>query len=100
MENGEWRMENGEWSRPFPIMLLKMAFYAPRNSALRQNNAQIMLDSQNNATLVSENALLNFKKNVETQASCVYQQLNKVNSVQLLVYKTSGTVKTCPMINS
>ena len=47
-------------------MLLKMAFYAPRNSALRQNNAQIMLDSQNNATLVSENALLNFKQNVET----------------------------------
>ena len=81
-------------------MLLKMAFYAPRNSALRQNNAQIMLDSQNNATLVSENALFNFKQNAETQASCVYQQLNKVNSVKSFVYKTSDTVKTCPVINS
>ena len=62
-------------------MLLKLAFYAPRNFALRQKNAQIMLDSQSNATMVSENALFNFKKNVETQVSCVYQQLNKVNSV-------------------
>ena len=31
-----------------------------------------MLDSQNNTTLVAENALFNFKQNVETQASCVY----------------------------
>ena len=46
-------------TRPFLIMLLKLAFYAPRNSVLRQKkNAKIMLDSQNNATLVSENALL------------------------------------------
>ena len=30
-----------------------------------------MLDSQNNLTLVSENALFNFKQNVETQASYV-----------------------------
>ena len=30
-----------------------------------------MLDSQNNLTLVSENALFYFKQNVETQASCV-----------------------------
>ena len=61
-----------------------------------------MLDSQNNATLVSENALFNFKQNAETQASCVYQQLNKVNSVKsfVIVYKSSDTVKTCPMINS
>ena len=47
-------------------MLLKLAFYAPRNFALRQKNAQIMLDSQSNATMVSENALFNFKQNVET----------------------------------
>ena len=38
-------------------MLLKLAFYAPRNSVLRQKNAKIILDSQNNATLVSKNAL-------------------------------------------
>ena len=44
-----------------------------------------MLDSQNNATSVSENALFNFKQNAETQASCVYQQLNKVNSVKSFV---------------
>ena len=30
-----------------------------------------MLDSQNNTTLVAENALINFKQNVETQASSV-----------------------------
>ena len=46
-----------------------------------------MLDSQNNTTLVAENASFNFKQNVETQASCVYQQLNKVKSVQLFVIK-------------
>ena len=55
-------------------MLLEIPLYAKKN-------AQIMLDSQNNATLVSENALFNFKQNVETQASCVYQQLFKVKSV-------------------
>ena len=43
-------------TRPFPIMLLKLAFYAPRNSVLRQKNAKIILDSQSNATLVSKNA--------------------------------------------
>ena len=36
---------------------------------LHQINAQIMLDSQNNATLVPENALLYFRQNVQTQAS-------------------------------
>ena len=41
-------------------MLLEIPLYAKKN-------AQIMLDSQNNATLVSENALFNFKQNVETQ---------------------------------
>ena len=40
-----------------------------------------MLDSQNNVTLVSENSLFNFKQNVETQTSYVYQQLFKVKSV-------------------
>ena len=55
-------------------MLLEIPLYAKKY-------AQIMLDSQNNAILVSVNALFNFKQNVETQASCVYQQLNKVNSV-------------------
>ena len=76
------KTENVSGSRPFPIMLL--AFYASRNSALCQKNAQIMLDSQNNVTLVSENSLFNFKQNVETQASCVYQQLNKVKSVLIV----------------
>ena len=38
---------------------------------LRPKNAHIMLDSQNNATLVPENALFLFKQNVQTQASCV-----------------------------
>jgi len=59
-----------------------------------------MLDNQNDATLVPENALLYFKQNVETQASCVYQQLNNVKNVKLFVYKTSDTAKTCPVINS
>ena len=45
-------------------MLLEIPLYAKKNS-------QIMLDSQNNTTLVSENALFNFKQNVESQASCV-----------------------------
>ena len=49
-----------------------------------KKNAQIMLDSQNNATSISENALFNFKQKVETQASCVYQQLNKVKSVLIV----------------
>ena len=39
---------------------------------LRQENAHIMLDSQNKATLVPENALFRFKQNVQTdQASRV-----------------------------
>ena len=40
--------------RPVPTMLLKLAYYAPRNSILRKKIAQVMLDSQNNATLFSE----------------------------------------------
>ena len=64
--------QNSFMYRPFLIMLLNLAFHAPRNSALHQKNAQIMLDSRNSATLVSEKALFNFKQNVETQASCVY----------------------------
>ena len=55
-------------------MLLEIPHYVKKN-------AQIMLDSQNNVTLVSENSFFNFKQNVETQASCVYQQLFKVKSV-------------------
>ena len=43
-------------SKLFPIMLVKLAFYAPNNSCFPQTNAQIMLDSQNNASLVPENA--------------------------------------------
>ena len=39
---------------------------------LRQKkNAQIMFHSQNNATLVPENALFYFEQTVPTQASCV-----------------------------
>jgi len=40
-------------------MPLEIPFWAKKN-------AQIMLDSQNNATLVPENALFYFKQNVET----------------------------------
>ena len=58
-------------------MLLEIPLYVKKN-------AQIMLDSQNNATLASENASFYFKQNVETQASCVYQQLNKVKSVLIV----------------
>ena len=43
----------------------------PAILVLRQKNAQIMLDSQNNATLVPENALFYFKQNLQTHASCV-----------------------------
>ena len=53
--------------RHFPIMLVKLAFYAPSNSRLTpKKNAHIMLDSQNNATLVPENASCRFKQNVQT----------------------------------
>ena len=73
--------QNLHMNRPFLIMLLKLAFMLLEIPLYAKKYAQIMLDSQNNAILVSENALFNFKQNVETQASCVYQQLNKVNSV-------------------
>ena len=60
------------FARPFPIMQIKLAFYAPSNSCLApKKNAPIMLDSQNNATLVLENALFYFKQNLQTHASCV-----------------------------
>ena len=52
-----------------------------------KKNAQIMLDSQNNATLISENALFNFKQNVETLASCAHQQLDKVKCFNCLFIK-------------
>jgi len=53
-------------------MLVKLAFYAPDNSRFTPKKpAQIMLNSQNNATLFPENALFYFKQNVQTQASCV-----------------------------
>ena len=44
-------------------MLLAILVFRPKN-------AQIMLDSQNNATLVPENASFYFKQNVQTQALC------------------------------
>ena len=65
-------------------MLLEIPLYAKKN-------AQIMLDSQNNATLVSENALFNFKQNVETQAV-----LNSVCISNCLKWK----VLSCLFINS
>ena len=37
-------------------MLVKLAFYAPNSFRFTPKNAQIMLDSQNNASLVPENA--------------------------------------------
>ena len=63
---------NHVFARPFLIMQIKLAFYYPSNSCLTpKENAQIMLDSQNNATLVPENALFYFKQNLQTHASCV-----------------------------
>ena len=62
-------------------MLLKLAFYAPGNSTLRKKRCSNYARLSNNVSLVSENSLFNFKQNVETQASCVYQQLFKVKSV-------------------
>ena len=50
-------------------MLVKLAFYAPSNSRFTPKNGHIVLNSQNNATLVPENALFRFKQNVQTQAS-------------------------------
>ena len=52
-------------------MLLEIPLYA-------EKNAQIMLDSQSSATLVSENALFNFKQNVETQALCARGDANRL----------------------
>ena len=52
-----------------------------------------MLDSQNNATLVSEMLCWISSKTYKTQASSVYQQLNKVESGQLFSNKISDTVK-------
>ena len=40
--------------RPFPIMLIKLVFYNPSNFRFTPKNAQIMLDCQNNPTLVAE----------------------------------------------
>ena len=40
---------------------------------LRQKNAHIMLDSQNNATLVPENASFRFKQNVQTGQFRLFQ---------------------------
>ena len=63
------------------MMLVKLAFYAPSNSPVYAKNAQIILESQNNATLVPENGLFYFKQNVQTRSSimCAYQ-LNNVTS--------------------
>ena len=54
--------------RPFTIIVVKLAFYVPSNSRFTPKNAHIMLNSQNNATLVPENALFRFKQNIQTQA--------------------------------
>ena len=65
-------------SRPF-IMLVKRAFYACSNTWFMPKNAQIMLDSQNNAT---ENALFYFRQKRTNSGImlCAYRQLNKVKS--------------------
>ena len=52
-----------------------------------------MLDSQNNATLVPEMLCLISSKTYKTQASSVYQRLNKVKSGQLFSNKISDIVK-------
>ena len=62
--------------RPFLIMLVKLAFYTHSNTLFMPQSAQIVLDSQNNATLVLENALFYFKQNVQTQASCCVLIIN------------------------
>ena len=48
-----------------------------------QNNAQIEIDSQNNATFVKENALFNFISSKNRTNSCnmsAYHQLNKTKT--------------------
>ena len=54
-----------------------LAFYAPSNLVLRHKNAQIMLDSQNNATLVPENAQA---KRRNSGIMCAYHRLNKARN--------------------
>ena len=51
-------------------MPVKLAFYASSNSLFPPKIAQIMFDSQNNASLAQENASFYFKKNVETHTAC------------------------------
>ena len=46
---------------PLAIVGQRMAKRCRTNAKKSQNNAQSMLDSQNNATLVPENALFYFK---------------------------------------
>ena len=54
-------------------MLVKWHFMLLIILVLRQKYAQILLDSPNNVSLVPENAYFfnYFKKNLQTQASCV-----------------------------
>ena len=53
-------------------MLVELAFDVPSNSRFMVKNAQIMLYSQNNATLAPENALFYFMQNMLIQASCLH----------------------------
>ena len=94
-----FKTENVLGSRPFPIMLLNWHFMLLEIPLYAKTNAQIMLDSQTNTTLVAENALFNLKQNVETQASCVLAT-EQSEKCSIFCYKTSDTVKTCPKINS
>ena len=92
--------------RPFSIMLVKLAFYAPSNTRFMPKNAKIMLDSQNNATLITENALSVYSKqnvrthyvaDIKTYGNCkvcfVLQETGKQRSL------LSATFKLCHVTN-
>ena len=53
-------------TRPFSIVLVKLAFNATRNSRKKPKKAKIMPDFFKNCHLNSKNALFYFKQNVQT----------------------------------
>ena len=59
------------FARPFPIMQMKLAFYAPHNSCLIPKKCSNYTRFSKNATWVPENALFYFRQNLQTHASCV-----------------------------
>ena len=82
--------------RPFPIMLVKLAFYVPGNS--RFTSKEMLKLCSIKKMLLWFQKMLRFtsSKTYKTRSGimCAYYQLNKVKSGSLLIYKTSDTAKT------